>query len=83
MSIVNAAPKGGACNLFLKKKFWLLKDFSNKHFLNKKLEIFSKFKHENKLLVKSAEKWWFRLQLYCCIILVFIDRYISFLGYKK
>ena len=47
MSIVNAAPKGGACNLFLKKKFWLLKDFNNKHFLNKKLEIFSKFKHEN------------------------------------
>ena len=33
MSIVNAAPKGGACNLFLKRKILAFKKFQQQTFL--------------------------------------------------
>ena len=56
MSIVHETPKGGFCKLYLTEKFWILKHFNNKHLLNKKSEFISKCRHENKLLVKSAEK---------------------------
>ena len=56
MSIVNETVKGGVYKLCLTEKFWLLKHFNDKHLLNKKLELISKCKHENKLIVKLAEK---------------------------
>ena len=76
MPIVHGTPKGGVCKLCLTKKFWLLKHFSDKHLLNKKLEFISKRRHENKLLVKSAEKGQFCLYLYFCIILGFVTKWI-------
>ena len=56
MSIVNGTLKGGVLKLCLTEKFWLLKHFNYEHLLNKKLDFISKCRHENKLLVKSAEK---------------------------
>ena len=56
MSIVHGTPKGGVCKLCLTEKFWLLKHFNHKQLLNKKWEFISKRRHENNLLVKSAEK---------------------------
>ena len=56
ISIVHGTPKGGVCKLCFTKKFWLLKHFSNEHLLNTKSGFISKCRHENKLLVKSAEK---------------------------
>ena len=56
MSISNGTPKGGVCKLCLTEKLWLLKHFNDEHPLNKKLEFISMCRHENKLLVKSAEK---------------------------
>ena len=56
VSIVHGTPKGGVCKLCLTEKFWLLKYFNNEHLLNKKLKFISKFRHQNKLLVKSVEK---------------------------
>ena len=45
----------------LKEKFWLLKHFNDEHLFNKKSEFISKWKHENKLLVKSAKKGCFTI----------------------
>ena len=56
MSIVHGTPNSGACKLCLTEKFWLSKHFNYEHLLNKKLEFVSKCRHDNKLLVKSAEK---------------------------
>ena len=56
MSIVHGTPKGGVCKLCLTEKFWLLKHFNDEHLLNKKLEVTSMCRHDNKLLVKSVEK---------------------------
>ena len=56
MSISNGTPKGGVCKLCLTEKLWLLKHFNDEHPLNKKLEFISMCRHENKLLVKSADK---------------------------
>ena len=76
MSIVHGTPKGGVSKLCLTEKLWLLKHFIDKHLLNKKLEFISKGRHENKLLVKSAEKGQFYLYLYFCIILGFVTKWI-------
>ena len=54
MSIVHGTPKGGICKLCLTKKFWFLKHFNYKNLLKMKSEFINW--HENKLLVKSAEK---------------------------
>ena len=56
MSIIHGTPKGGVCKLCLTEKFCFLKYFNNEHLLNKKSELISNCGHENKLLVKSAEK---------------------------
>ena len=56
MSIVYGTLKGAVCKLWLTEKCWLLKNFKDKHVLNKKSKFISKCRHENKLLVKSAEK---------------------------
>ena len=56
MSIVHGTPKGGICKLCLTEKFWLLKYFNDEHLLNKKSDFISKYRHTNKLLVKSVEK---------------------------
>ena len=56
MSIVHGTPKGGVCKLCLTEKFWLLQHFNDKHLLNKKSVFINKCRHENKLLVKLAEK---------------------------
>ena len=61
MSIVQGNPKGGVCNFYLAEKFCLLKNFDDEHLLNKKSVFISKWRHENKLLAKSAEKGWFFL----------------------
>ena len=55
MSVVNCRPRGGVCRLCLAETLWLLKHFIN--VLNKKSEFISKCRHENKLLIKPAEKW--------------------------
>ena len=52
VSTLHRIPKDGVCKRCLIEKFWLLKHFNDGHLLNKKLEFFSKCKHENKLLVK-------------------------------
>ena len=75
MSIVHGTPKGGVCKLCLTEKSWLLKHFNDEHLLNKKSEFISKWRHEKKLVVKSAEKGWFCLYWYCCIILVFVSKH--------
>ena len=54
MSIVHGTPKGGICKLCLTEKFWFLKHFNYKNLLKMKSEFINW--HENKLLVKSAEK---------------------------
>ena len=51
MSIVQGTSKGGVCKLCLTEKH-----FNNGHLLNKNSEFISKYRHENKLLVKSVEK---------------------------
>ena len=56
MSIVHTTPNGGICKLCLTEKFWLVKHFHHKHLLNKKSEFIGKCRHENKLLIKPAEK---------------------------
>ena len=56
MSFVNCRPRGGVCTLCLTEKLWLLKHFNDVNLLNKKSEFISKCRHENKLLIKSAEK---------------------------
>ena len=56
MSVVNCRPRGGVCRLCLTEKSWLLKHFNDVNLLNKKSEFISKCRHENKLLIKSAEK---------------------------
>ena len=56
MSVVNCRPRGGVCRLCLTEKLWLLKHFNDVNLLNKKSEFISKCRHENKLLIKSAEK---------------------------
>ena len=77
-SVIHRTLKDGVCKLCLTEKLWLLKHFNNKYFLNKKLELSRQCRHENKLLVKSAEKVKFYLYLNCCIILVFIAKYFVF-----
>ena len=56
MSILHGTSKGGICKLCLTEIFWILKHFNNKHLVNKKSQFISKCRHENKQLVKSAEK---------------------------
>ena len=56
MSVVNCHPRGGVCRLCLTEKLWLLKHVNDVNLLNKKSEFISKYRHENKLLIKSAEK---------------------------
>ena len=56
MSVVNFRPIRGVCRLFLTEKLWLLKHVNDVNLLNKKSEFISKCRHENKLLIKSAEK---------------------------
>ena len=56
MSVVNCRPRGGVCRLCLTEKLWLLKHFNDVNLLNKKSEFISKCRHENKLLIKLAEK---------------------------
>ena len=53
---INCRPRGGVCRLCLTEKVWLLKHFNDVSLLNKKSEFISKCRHENKLLIKSAEK---------------------------
>ena len=56
MSVVNCCPEGVVCRLWLKEKLWLLKYFNDVNLLNKKPEIDSKCRRENKFLIKLAEK---------------------------
>ena len=56
MSIVRETPKGGACKPCLTEKVWIWKHFNDEHLLNKKSEFISKCRHENELVVKSAEE---------------------------
>ena len=56
MLIVHGTPKGGICKLCLTEKFRLLKHVNGRHLLNKKSESITRYRHENKLLVKSEEK---------------------------
>ena len=56
MSVVNCRPRGGVWRLCLTEKLWLLKHVNDVNLLNKKSEFISKYRHENKLLIKSAEK---------------------------
>ena len=56
MTVVNFHPRGGVCTLCLTERLWVLKHFNDVNLLNKKSEFISKRKHENKLLIKSAEK---------------------------
>ena len=58
MSVVNCHLRGGVCRLCLTEKLWFLKYFKDVNLLNKKSEFISKWRHENKLLIKSAEKGW-------------------------
>ena len=57
MSIVHGTTEGGVFKFCLTGKFWVTKHFNDENLLNKKSEFISKCRHENKLLVKSAEKW--------------------------
>ena len=63
MSIVHGIPKGGVCEICFTEKFCLLKHFNDERLLNKKSEFISecRCRHENKLLIKSAEKRYFYL----------------------
>ena len=63
MSIVNCFLRGDVCRLFLTEKLWLLKHFNDVNLLNKKSEFTSKSRHENKLLIKSAEKGYYAFAL--------------------
>ena len=56
MSVVSCRPRGGVCGLCLTEKLWFLKHFSDVNLLNKKSEFIIKCRHENKLLIKLAEK---------------------------
>ena len=56
MLIVHGTSKGGICKLCLTEKFRLLKHVNGRHLLNKKSESITRYRHENKLLVKSEEK---------------------------
>ena len=56
ITIVHGTPSCGVCKVCLTEKSWLLKHFNDEHLLNKKSVLISKCGHENKLLVKSAEK---------------------------
>ena len=56
MSVVNCHPRGGVWRLCLTEKLWLLKHVNDVNLLNKKSEFISKCRHENKLLIKSAEE---------------------------
>ena len=62
MSIIRGTPKSVKTG-----KFRLLKHFKE-HLLNKKSEFLSKWRHENKLQVKSAEK----IRFTCIFIVVLI-----------
>ena len=54
--MVHGTFNGRVFNLCFTKKFCVLGNFNDKHLLNKNLEFVSKCRHENKLLVKSAQK---------------------------
>ena len=58
-SFVNCRPIGGVCRLCLTETLWLLKHVNDVNLLNKKSEFISKCRHENKLLIKSAEKGYY------------------------
>ena len=57
MSIVHGITEGEVFKFCLTGKFWVRKHFNDENLLNKKSEFISKCRHENKLLVKPAEKW--------------------------
>ena len=56
MLIVHGTPKGRVCKLCLTENFSDFEHFNEKHLLNKKLGFISKCRHENRHLLKSAEK---------------------------
>ena len=56
MPVVNCRPRRGICRLSLTEMLWLLKHVNDVNLLNKKLEFISKYRHENKLPINSAEK---------------------------
>ena len=56
MKVKFLRPKGDVCRLCLTEKPWLLKHFNDVNLLNTLSEFISKCRHENKLLIKSAEK---------------------------
>ena len=56
LSVVNGRPRGSVCRLCLTEKLWLLKHFNDVNLLNKKLELISKCRDENKLLIKLQRK---------------------------
>ena len=51
-----AVPEEVFVDYVLTEKLWLLKHFNDVNLLSKKSEFISKCRHENKLLIKSAEK---------------------------
>ena len=85
MSNINGTSKSGFCELASTQKFRRLNHFNDEHLLHKKSEFIKNCRHEKKLLVKSAEKQYFFLYLYCCIILVFtaIHSVLGFYETKK
>ena len=56
MLIVYGTPKGRVRKLCLTENFSDFEHFNDKHLLNKKLGFISKYRHENRQLLKSAEK---------------------------
>ena len=56
MLIVHGTPKGRVCKLCLTENFSDFEHFNEKHLLNTKLGFISKCRHENRHLLKSAEK---------------------------
>ena len=56
MPVANCRPRGGVCRSCLTEKLWFLKHVNDVNLLNKKSEFISKCRHENKLLIKSADK---------------------------
>ena len=56
LSIVNSIPRRGYCKLRLTDKYWIISCLVDENLLNKKSELISKYRQEEKVLIKSADR---------------------------
>ena len=56
LSKVNSTPRRGYCKLCLTEKYWIINCLGDGNLLNQKSELISKYRQEEKVLIKSAER---------------------------